>query len=148
MVIGISIACRFLSSTAVATTVGTLLAVSLMAQPAFAQNGCDTGANALANAYVRGNPMYAIYFGDLRSYIIDNREHFVSNGDSIRCARVMAGVLTNAAVQTYDPDALRSRDELNARLGSMGISPAWQKSTAWPIERIRHRPSRPEKRPR
>lgn len=88
-----------------------------------AQTGCQTGADVLANAYVRSNPMYALYFGNLESYIAENRMHFAENGDAIRCARAMSAALFRGSIRSYDPTALRRQQELNSQLGSMGISP-------------------------
>lgn len=106
--------------------VSAILALSFFAQLADAQSGCRTGASPIANAYVRSNPMYALYFGDLSAYVRENNSHFVSNGDAIRCARALSAALMGAAIQNYDPDAMRRRDELNAELGAMGISPGNQ----------------------
>lgn len=97
--------------------------IVLAAACAQAQNGCQTGADAMANAYVRSNGIYALYFGDLESYVAENRAHFAENGDAIRCAWAMSAALLRGAVQSYDPNALRRQQELNAQLGAMGISP-------------------------
>ena len=97
---------------------------------ALAQNGCRSGASALANAYVRANPMYAYFFGDIESYVANNRKHFGTSGDSIRCARALSNALVRGATKNYDPSDLRRQRELNARLGSMGISPGISQPTA------------------
>ncbi len=97
--------------------------ITLAAACAQAQNGCQTGADAMANAYVRSNGIYVLYFGDLESYVAENRAHFAENGDAIRCARAVSAALLQGAIQSYDPGALRRQQELNTQLGSMGISP-------------------------
>lgn len=88
------------------------------------------GASALANAYVRANPVFAYYYGSLESYVADNREHFVENGDAIKCAEKLASALLNQSIQSYDPNALRQQQEVNARLGAIGISPGSPQITA------------------
>jgi hypothetical protein len=86
--------------------------------------GCRTGAEAIANAYVRMNPIVSLYFGGIENYVEQNRSHFVSGGDAVVCAAQMANALFRGAIQSYDPDFHRQRDELNARIGAMGLSPA------------------------
>lgn len=104
--------------------------IVLAAACAQAQNGCLTGADAMANAYVRSNGIYVLYFGDLESYVAENRALFAENGDAIRCARAVSAALLQGAIQTYDANALRRQQELNARLGGMGISPGAAQPTA------------------
>jgi len=88
-----------------------------------AEEGCRTGAVALGNAFIRSNAIYAYYFGTLESYVARERVHFVQGGDSIRCAKALSQALLKGAIRNYDPNALRRKEELNARLGAMGISP-------------------------
>ncbi len=95
----------------------------LITSNVFAKNGCDTGASALGNAFVRMNPIYAYYFGSLESYVKNNREHFIVDGDAIRCAEALSSALFNKSVSRYDPNALRRKQELDARLRNMGVSP-------------------------
>jgi len=95
-----------------------------------AEECCRTGADALANAYVRANPIYAYFFGRLETYVSDNREHFVDGGDSIRCAKALSEALMKGSIQNYDPDALRRKQELDARLGAIGITPGPPQATA------------------
>ena len=96
---------------------------------ALAETGCRTGGEALANAFVRVNPFYTYYFGSLESYVANNRAHFQNGGDSIRCAAALSQAFLGESMQLYDPDDLRRQNELNARLGSMGISPGPQQPT-------------------
>jgi hypothetical protein len=98
--------------------------------PVIAEEGCRTGASALGNAYVRLNPIYAYFYGNLESYVESNREHFVAGGDSIRCAQAMSQALITGAIQSYDPDELREKQELDARLGALGIAPGPYQATA------------------
>lgn len=102
----------------------TILLFSLfVSTTAFAEKGCSTGASALGNVFVRANPIYAYYFGSLESYVKSNREHFVTGGDSILCAQALSSALLKKSISSYDPNALRRKQELDARLGGMGISP-------------------------
>lgn len=118
--------CRYLKNASFVAIVGALV----IPTPTYAQdNGCRTGGSALANAYVRVHPLYARIFGDLASYVASNREHFVEDGDAIRCARLMSQALLNSAFQAYDPNELQRRNELNARIGAMGISPGPQSAS-------------------
>ncbi len=123
MSIGIFLARPFLRFARAVTIVGTMGAVLVMALPAFAQTGCQTGAGALANAYVRANPIYAMFFGDLESFVAENSAHFAAGSNAVRCARAMSKALMSGAIGSYDPTALRRQQELNAKLGAMGISP-------------------------
>ena len=93
------------------------------ARPAPVSNGCRTGGEFLAQAYVRSNPMYAWYFGDLESYVATNRSHFGQGGDAARCAEALAQAALAGGVQSFDPTALQRQQELNTRLGTLGISP-------------------------
>lgn len=88
--------------------------------------GCRTGAVAIANAYVRMSPIIAYYFGSIEDYVRQNRSHFVTGGDAVVCAARMAQALAQGAIQSYDPQFQQRRDELNAELGAMGISPGQQ----------------------
>ena len=85
--------------------------------------GCQTGAEALANAYLRFNPIFAHYFGDLESYVSQNRSHFVSDGDAVVCASRAAQAWAQGAFNNFDPGDRARRDRINAELGTMGISP-------------------------
>ena len=87
------------------------------------ENGCHTGADALGNAFVRSNYMYSLYFGDLESYVAQNKSHFSEGGDAVRCARVLSQALLTNAYLTYDPKDLDRKREIDTRLGTMGISP-------------------------
>lgn len=100
------------------------LFILIMCHPGLANaEGCRTGADALANAYVRLSPINALYFGNIEDYVRQNRRQFVHGGDAIVCAQHLSRALTQGAFQNYDPNYYRDREELNARLGSMGISP-------------------------
>lgn len=99
--------------------------------PAFAaDNGCRTGAPFLADVYVLANPMYALFFGSLESYVTTHKGHFSVDGDATRCAAALSKALMVGAIQAYDPQERIRRDELNARLGAMGVSPGPQESSA------------------
>ena len=123
MSIRIFLAQPFLCFARAVTIVGTMGAVLVMALPAFAQTGCQTGASALANAYVRANPIYALFFGDLESFVAENSAQFAEGSNTVRCARAMSQALKSGAINSYDPNALRQQQKLNADLGSIGISP-------------------------
>jgi hypothetical protein len=90
---------------------------------AFAEPGCRTGALALANAYVRANPLYAIYFGSIQDYVAAHSQHFVRGADAIRCAQAVSNQLLAGAIASFDPKDIDRKRALDARLGSMGISP-------------------------
>jgi hypothetical protein len=108
--------------------------------PAMAQTGCQTGAVALANAYVHLNPFYAIFYGDLQSYVASNRPSFVANGDAVRCAHALAQALMTGALATYDAnavqDAIRTRQAVDAQLGALGISPISSPQALTPSEEL------------
>lgn len=87
------------------------------------ESGCRTGAVAAADAFVLSNPIYAYFFGELEPYINSNAEHFRAGGDAVRCLGALSGVFLRQAAQMYDPTEQSRRDEINARLGQMGISP-------------------------
>lgn len=96
---------------------------STLARADSADNGCDTGAVAIANAYILVNPMYELAHSEsLENYVRNNAEHFVRNGDAIRCARAMAAALIHTAVENYDHEAIRRQQELNAKLGASGVT--------------------------
>ncbi len=106
-------------------------AVVLLGSPVRGQEpGCRTGATALADAYVLANPMYSYFLGlELESYVAQNQEHFVANGDAIRCGAALARAFLNTSIQLYDPGDAERQQELNAQLGAMGISPGQQEAT-------------------
>jgi hypothetical protein len=113
--------CRRLARAAVIA--GMAGAVSAMAGPGYAQTGCQAGASALGNAHVRANPIYALFIGDLESYVARNRSQFTAGSNAVRCARAMSRALMNGAIMSYDSEALKSQQALNAKLGSVGLSP-------------------------
>ena len=96
---------------------------------ASAEPACRTGGVALANAYVRVNPINAYYFGSLESYVSENRQHFQRGGDAIRCAMALARAFLDSAIQVHDPNDLRRQRELNAEMGAMGIDPGPPQAT-------------------
>ena len=96
---------------------------SVMAGPGYAQSGCQAGASALANAYVRVNPMSALFIGDLESYVAQNRSRLTAGSNAVRCARAMSQALMSGAIKNYDRNALKHQQKLNAKLGSVGLSP-------------------------
>jgi len=103
-----------------------LLSLSLVFPNIARSEGCQTGAEAIANAYVRYNPINAYFFGSIEDYVKQNRSHFVAGGDAVVCAQRLSQALAQSAFQLYDPGDQRRRDEVNARLGGMGISPGQQ----------------------
>lgn len=114
------------------TIVGTLavLGVGLFGfVEAVAEPGCRNGAAPLGNAYVRVNPMYAFHYGSLESYVASNASQFVEGADAIRCAWALSAALMRGSVQAYDPADLRRQQELNARMGTLGMSPGAQQPT-------------------
>lgn len=116
-------AVRLLHDAAVLSSTAAFAALTLPAAQPINSSGCETGAAAIGNAYIRANYLYAMFFGDLESYVAENRSHFAPDGDAIRCARVLSQGLMAGAVQSYDPSWQRTQDNLNARLGAMGLSP-------------------------
>jgi len=104
--------------------------LSLFVPLSVAAQGCLTGASALGNAFVRANPIYALYYGSLESYVANSKEHFVAGGDSIQCAQSLSHALMNKSIQSYDPNALRRKQELNGQLRAMGIAPGPNQPTA------------------
>jgi hypothetical protein len=88
--------------------------------------GCQTGADALSNAYVRMNPLIALFFGSVEDYVSQNPAHFQAGGDSTACAQHLSQKLYQGAISSFDPADQIRRDELNAELGGMGITPGNQ----------------------
>lgn len=102
----------------------------LAAAPAAAEPACRTGGVAAANAYVLFNPIYAVYFGRFEDYVAQNRAHFRAGGDAVRCIIALSPAFLNAGIQLYDPADLQRKQELDAKLGAMGISPGPQQPNA------------------
>lgn len=102
----------------------------LVCSVAYSESGCRTGGTALADVFVRANPIYAYFIGSIESYVTNNQMHFRSGGDSVRCAAALSQAFLGQAIGMYDPNDLRRRDELNARMGTIGISPGPQQPTA------------------
>ena len=96
--------------------------VILLSIPGLASaQGCRTGADALANAFVRINGMYTLFFGKLVDYVAQNRSHFAANGDSIVCARRLSQALTAGAINSFDPASERATRNMYDRLNSSGV---------------------------
>ncbi len=123
MSIRIFLARPFLSFARALTIAGTMGAVLVMALPAFAQTGCQTGASALANAAVRANPLYALYYGDLESYVANNSQQFMAGADAVRCARALSQALIAGGIQAFDPADFQKQQQLNTQFQTMGMSP-------------------------
>lgn len=121
MMLRISAGRRVLRAMGDAAGVISCTAFLLLATPAFAD--CRTGAVALGNAHIRANPMYAMFFGELESYVDQNRAHFVTDGDAIRCARVLSQALVTGGHRAYDPNWERSQSALRSGMASVGMSP-------------------------
>jgi hypothetical protein len=85
--------------------------------------GCRKGSRPLANAFVRADSVMAHYLGDLDSYVRAHREHFVMEGDSIRCARALSSALRAKAIASYDPEWRKARDRLDTRVMELGGTP-------------------------
>ena len=99
------------------------------ASPSTEESGCRTGGTAIAEAYLRSNPLYAAP-GEFEAYVRNNRQHFAENSDAIRCAQALARFFMGEAARLYDPSERGRRDQLNAQLGLLGLSPEPQQSTA------------------
>ena len=104
------------------------LALFCVALPAVADNGCRTGGRALADVWVLANPFYSqlLELDSLESYVSKNKSHFREGGDSIRCATELSKAILISALKAYDPNDIRRQQELNAKLGSLGITPSPQ----------------------
>lgn len=94
-----------------------------------AGGGCQTGAEAIANAYVRSNPLFAYYFGSLESYVDENRRHFVDGADAIVCAKRLAQAFAKGSIPMYSRKDQIRREQLNSQIGQLGISPQQSKSS-------------------
>jgi hypothetical protein len=82
-----------------------------------ADNGCSTGGSALADAYVVADPIYATFFGDeTGAFVARNRQHFLAQGDSVRCARALANAFAQKAAQVYDPELQAIRNQKRREL--------------------------------
>ncbi len=87
-----------------------------------ADNGCSTGGSALADAYVVADPIYATFFGDeTGAFVARNRQHFLAQGDSVRCARALANAFAQKAAQVYDPELQAIRNQKRRELEGQGI---------------------------
>jgi hypothetical protein len=64
-----------------------------------------------------------MYLDDLETYIATNRRHFARGGDVIRCGRALSAAILQQAVVSYDPSWSTRQAELDAALGSLGLSP-------------------------
>lgn len=109
---------------------GIFLLYLFASSEAIAENGCRTGASALGNAFIRANPVHAYYYGSLESYVANNREHFIADADSIRCAKTLSQALVAGAINSYDPNDLRRKQELDVQLQTLGIVPGPAQPTA------------------
>jgi len=86
-------------------------------------HSCTSSAPAVAEAYVRANPMYAWVIGDLRSFVSENREHFRAGSDAVRCAAALSEAIMTSSNQLYDPKQVARKRMIDARLGAIGVSP-------------------------
>jgi hypothetical protein len=91
-----------------------------------AESGCRTGGDALANAYVRASLVFAYFFGDLPTYVVQNEAHFGANGDAVRCAAALSEAFLASSAQLYNPEDVRRQQQLNDQLGKLGIPGAQQ----------------------
>jgi hypothetical protein len=109
--------------------VAVLLLLSVARSSPAATEDCRTGGAALAEAYVLLNPLYAAA-GEFEEYVVANSEHFGENGDATRCAAILAQVFIQQAMELYDPNEQKRRDELNTQLDRLGISRGPSQGTA------------------
>lgn len=112
------------------TVIFSLLVVSCSDNSVAQNHPCSSGAVPLANAYVRSNPIYSMFYGDLSTYLPSNSGHFQTNGDAIQCARIMANALLQRSVSSYDPQALQRSHEMRVKLETIGISAGPRAATA------------------
>jgi len=97
---------------------------------AVAEPGCRAGGVAAANAYVLFNPIYAMYFGSFEDYVSQNRAHFRAGSDAVRCITALSRAFLAAGMQLYDPADVQRKQQIDAQLGAMGISPGPQQPNA------------------
>jgi hypothetical protein len=99
-----------------------LLSLVVAAAGAAQEPACRTGGAALADAYILANPMYALFLNlDLKPYIAANRDHFVANGDAVRCAAALSRAFLTASIQFYDPSDMDRQHEVNLRMQELGF---------------------------
>ena len=91
---------------------------------------CRTGGDALARAHALSSPLAVALTGGIDDYVSANRSHFTASGDAVLCARALSQALATAAIGNFDPNYLREQQELNARLGAMGVSPGSPQASA------------------
>lgn len=108
----------------------TILLLASGSGNALAEHACRTGGVALANAYVHANMIYAMFFGDLQSYVSQNSSHFVADSPAVRCAAELSRAFMSSAIQVYDPAEIQRKQRIDAELGSLGISPGQPQPTA------------------
>lgn len=111
-------------------TAAVAAACILAAGGAAAEPGCRAGGVAAANAYVLFNPIYSMYFGRFEDYVSQNGVHFRAGGDAVRCMAALSRAFLSAAIQLYDPADMQRKQQIDAQLGSMGISPGPQQPNA------------------
>lgn len=106
------------------------LASCLFSTSSLADPACKTGGIHIADAFVRANAVYALYIGDLNSYLASNRAHFAANGDAVRCAAALSRGFMSAALQLYDPIEVKQRELIDAKMRANGWNPGPQAPTA------------------
>jgi len=104
------------------TSLITLGLAGLALQTAHAQSPCQSGAAYAANAYIRFNPLYEVYFGDLKSYITANGAHFRAGSDAVKCLSALSDAYRQHSHQLYDPADVARKVEIDRDLARHGIS--------------------------
>jgi hypothetical protein len=106
------------------------LGVCLFSAQSLGEPSCRSGGMHVANAFVLANPIYALYFGDLPSYLEKNRAQFREGGDAIRCAAALSRAFMSDSIRLYDPADIQRRQLIDTQLRAQGINPGPQQTTA------------------
>lgn len=104
----------------------TVVAVAICvfgAGEAAAEPACRAGGIWVANANLRANPLNAILYGDLETFVTNNRAQYRAGGDAVRCAAALSQAAMSSAMQLFDPGDIQRRDQIDVQLGTMGIKP-------------------------
>jgi len=86
-----------------------------------AEPACRNGGAYIANAFTRANPLYAMYYGDLPSYLRANQAHFGEGSDAVRCAAALSRAFMSDSIRLYDPADAQRKQLLDARMAQLGI---------------------------
>lgn len=108
-----------------------VVAVSPWTPVALSQDsGCGTGGQTAVTAYLTSNPFYASLVGDFDRFVSANRGLLVEGSPAVRCLAALSTALLRSSLQLYDPGERARLDELNARMGAMGIQPQRSEGSA------------------